>query len=214
MRDRPIRCANNPDFASRFGARPTKPDLLFAASRPRMTNPDLPRCPILAAMTVCFSGEIFGTMRMRVQNQMRVLRIVVAGLLIASTHFTVLSAAADDAEACANSSSDVAIAACTRAIDSGLYTPQNVATFHVSRGKEYAYKGEYDRAISDFDQAFRLDPEFARADRTNPVSVGAGQFICCRAILIDCRTRASWAIRTIGENAKHCAETCLRNLKC
>jgi hypothetical protein len=32
--------------------------------------------------------------------------------------------------------------------------------------------------------------------------------------LHDCRTKVSWTIRTIRENADHCIETCLRNLKC
>ncbi|MBI2713814.1 MAG: tetratricopeptide repeat protein [Rhizobiales bacterium] len=183
---------------------------------------------------------------MRVQNQMLVLRIMAAGLLIAGALFTVSPAAADDAEICTNSSGDVAIAACTRAIASGQYTTQNVATLYTSRGNEYAYKGQHDpaiqdfdqairlnpqnvsafigrgrayggkgqhdRAIQDFDQAIRLDAQFARSDRTDPVDVGAGQFMCCRAVLFDCRIKASWALTNIREDAKHCIETCLRNL--
>jgi tetratricopeptide (TPR) repeat protein len=152
---------------------------------------------------------------MRVQNQMLVLRVMAAGLLIAGALFTVSPAAADDGETCTNSSDDVAIAACTRAIASGQYTTQNVAAFYTSRGIAYGAKGQHDRAIQDFDQAIRLDPQFAPGDRTDPVAVGAGRFIfCCRAILFDCRTRVTWAIRNIQENSKHCVETCLRNVKC
>jgi tetratricopeptide (TPR) repeat protein len=187
-------------------------------------------------------------MRMRVQNQLPVLSVMAAGLLIAGALFAVSPAAADDGETCTNSSADVAIAACTRAIDSGQYTTQNVASLYTRRGNEYAYKGQYDRAIQDFDQAIRLDPQnvvafydrgiaygakgqrdraiqdfdqairldpqFAREDTTNPVAVGADKFICCRAILFDCRNKVSWAIRVLPGNAKNCIETCSRTLKC
>jgi tetratricopeptide (TPR) repeat protein len=151
---------------------------------------------------------------MRVQNQMLVLRVMAAGFLIAGALFTAFPAAADDRETCTNSSGDVAIAACTRAIVSGQYTIRKVAPLYTSRGIAYWAKGQHDRAIQDFDQAIRLDPQFARGDRTDPVAVGAGQFICCRAILMDCRTKAVWAIRNLRGNAKHCIETCLRSLKC
>jgi tetratricopeptide (TPR) repeat protein len=185
---------------------------------------------------------------MRVQNRMLALCVMAAGLLIAGALFTVSPAAADDGETCNHSSGDVAIAACTRAIASGQYTTQDVATLYTSRGNEYAYKGQYDRAIEDldraiqldpqnvvafydrgiaygakgqrdraiqdFDQAIRLDPQFARGDRADPIAVGAGRFICCRAILFDCRIKVSWAMRNIEGDARDCIETCWRNLKC
>jgi hypothetical protein len=49
-----------------------------------------------------------------------------------------------------------------------------------------------------------------------PTPVGAGQFVCCRAILVDCRNKTIWALGNIRENAsdQHCIRTCLRNLKC
>src|ERR1700728_1964458 len=140
-------------------------------------------------------------MRMRVQNW--TLRVMAAGLLVGSALFAVLPAAADDMETCTDSSgSDVAIAACTRAIASGKYTTQNLATLYTSRGIAYEFTGQHDRAFQDFEQALRLDPQFAHSDRTDPVAVGDGRFVfCCRAILFDCRIRATWAIRDIRENA-------------
>lgn len=152
---------------------------------------------------------------MRVQNQILALRVMAAGLfLIAGALFIVFPAAADDRATCTNSSGDVAIAACTRAIVSGQYPNRNVAPLYTSRGLAYWAKGQHDRAIRDFERAIRLDPQFARGDRTDPVAVGADQFICCRAILVDCRFRAVWAIRNIRGNTKHCVEACLRSLKC
>jgi hypothetical protein len=52
-------------------------------------------------------------------------------------------------------------------------------------------------------------------DETSPVTVGDGQFICCRAILYDCRSKVIWAIRDVRGNAAHeQCQTCLGNLKC
>jgi hypothetical protein len=59
--------------------------------------------------------------KMRVQNQMQIPRVMAAGLVIASALFAISPAAADDRKTCTDSlRRDVAIAACTRAITSGL----------------------------------------------------------------------------------------------
>jgi tetratricopeptide (TPR) repeat protein len=56
---------------------------------------------------------------------------------------------------------DLGIAACTRQIQSGRY--ENLAWLYNNRGSAYSAKGEHYRAIQDFDEAIRLDPEFANA---------------------------------------------------
>jgi tetratricopeptide (TPR) repeat protein len=103
---------------------------------------------------------------MRVENQTLVLRVMAAVLPIASALFMVSPAAADERETCtaipAKSTIDFAVAACGRAIASGQYTAQNLATLHTSRAIAYAAKRQYDRASQDFDQATRLDPQFAQ----------------------------------------------------
>jgi lipoprotein NlpI len=83
------------------------------------------------------------------------------GILSSFIIFSVLPAvAADD---CAESSGDVAIAACTRRIDSGQFKGRNQAINYFNRGFEYDNKGDYDRAIADYNQAINLDPKYAKA---------------------------------------------------
>ena len=69
-------------------------------------------------------------------------------------------ATADDAMRCAREAHDVAIAACTRAINSGAGRPS--VNYH-NRGVAYREKGDTDRAIADYTEAIRLDPKHAEA---------------------------------------------------
>jgi len=63
--------------------------------------------------------------------------------------------------ACYNSTvvTDVAIAACTSAIQSGEVQGASLAAAYVSRGNRYDDKGDYDRAIVDYTEAIRLHPK-------------------------------------------------------
>ena len=55
------------------------------------------------------------------------------------------------------------IRGCTAEIQSGKYKGAVLSAAFTNRGSGYANKGEYDRAIQDYDQALRLDPKNAYA---------------------------------------------------
>ena len=73
-------------------------------------------------------------------------------------------AAADDATRCSRETGDVAIAACTRAINSsaGRQDPKYAQAYY-NRGNAYSNKGDTDRAIADYTAAIQLDPTYANA---------------------------------------------------
>jgi tetratricopeptide (TPR) repeat protein len=64
---------------------------------------------------------------------------------------------------CSSASGETAVAACTRAIESGKFKGRNLASLRVIRGAELSNRGEHDRAIADYDQAIGLDPNYAPA---------------------------------------------------
>jgi tetratricopeptide (TPR) repeat protein len=68
-------------------------------------------------------------------------------------------------ELCEGTSRDVGaqIAACTRQIGSGHFWGHDLAIEHYNRGIAWGAKGDYDRAIADYDQAIRLDPKHTAA---------------------------------------------------
>jgi lipoprotein NlpI len=70
-----------------------------------------------------------------------------------------------DAQLCAGivGNPDVAIQHCTKAIESGRYSGEELHQLHLSRGVEWAAKGEHDRAIADYGAAIRLNPKSADA---------------------------------------------------
>jgi tetratricopeptide (TPR) repeat protein len=56
------------------------------------------------------------------------------------------------------------ISVLTRMIESGLPATQDTLdTLYFSRGRAYAMKGDFDRAIADFDEALALNPDYAAA---------------------------------------------------
>ena len=58
---------------------------------------------------------------------------------------------------------DIRIVACTRNIKSGRFTGRNLAVAFSNRALAYNKKGQWDKAINDYDEAIRLNPEFVTA---------------------------------------------------
>jgi lipoprotein NlpI len=68
-----------------------------------------------------------------------------------------------DQQRCSAPDPDLAISGCTAMIQSGHKTQQDLVKDFSNRGTAYGRKGQYDRAIEDFDQAIRLNPNYAEA---------------------------------------------------
>jgi tetratricopeptide (TPR) repeat protein len=85
-------------------------------------------------------------------------RILLALVLLA---VAAAPAAGDDETACEKQSGDAAVVACGRLIASGRKTGHDLATVYARRGSAYDDKGDYDRAIADYDAAIRLNPTSA-----------------------------------------------------
>jgi lipoprotein NlpI len=77
----------------------------------------------------------------------------------------VLAQSPSDAERCRTiaGNPDLAIQLCTRAIESGKLPAREVAQVYFSRGVELTAKGEFDRAIADFDAALKADAKLSQA---------------------------------------------------
>ncbi len=68
---------------------------------------------------------------------------------------------ADDLDACGNANPDIRISGCSAIIDAGTASREIVANAYINRGVAYDSKGEYDRAIEDYDKAIALNPNDA-----------------------------------------------------
>jgi len=64
---------------------------------------------------------------------------------------------------CTGPNPDIGIDGCTAVIQSGHETPTDLARAFDWRGYALVKKGQYDRAIDDFDQAIKIDPNNASA---------------------------------------------------
>lgn len=58
---------------------------------------------------------------------------------------------------------DRVISGCTTLIDSGKENPSDLAEDYFNRARAYDDRGDYDRAVSDYEQAVKLDPKNAEA---------------------------------------------------
>lgn len=80
--------------------------------------------------------------------------------------FTTLALAQDRdeyIEQCLDRDEDIVIGGCTALIESGRESDRNLAVSFFHRGRAYSRMQEYDRAVQDFDEAIRLDPDFLNA---------------------------------------------------
>ena len=64
---------------------------------------------------------------------------------------------------CEDRDPDLSIGGCTALIQSGQEPTASLAIAFNNRGNAYRDKGQYDRAIEDYDQAIRLNPNYAEA---------------------------------------------------
>jgi Tfp pilus assembly protein PilF len=95
----------------------------------------------------------------------RLNRVIAVGALVGSAALPAptLAAPANDIRICSSASGEAAIAACTRAIESSNFKGRSVAGLYIMRGVILRNQGEHDRAIADYGQAIRLDPNYASA---------------------------------------------------
>ena len=82
---------------------------------------------------------------------------VLLAVLLASS----AASSAAELKACSTAEGDLAIAACTDAIVSGQLPTLDLAAAHGFRGRASAKKGDHERAIADYGEAIRLNPNDA-----------------------------------------------------
>ncbi len=96
----------------------------------------------------------------------RPILLLAAIVTLAIVTLAIVTLYKSDYAKCADESAgdpDLQIDYCTRVIDSGDLSNGKLAyTFH-ARGGTYYHKGQYDRAIADYDEAIRLKPDNAYA---------------------------------------------------
>jgi tetratricopeptide (TPR) repeat protein len=83
------------------------------------------------------------------------------------------SAQTPDQERCQAPDPDLSIKGCTAVIQSGHETQQLLAIAFFYRGRAYARKSQFDRAIEDLDEAIRLNPNYAYAFNARGAAYGS-----------------------------------------
>src|SRR4051812_39190137 len=86
-----------------------------------------------------------------------------AAFFVVTAPLLVSAARADDRDLCKDMAAlgDRAIAACTREITSGRWRGDDLATLYINRAFSHFAKDDFDRAIADYSEALRLNPEVA-----------------------------------------------------
>src|SRR5260370_41772150 len=72
-------------------------------------------------------------------------------------------AAADEWDSCVKLSDDLAVAGCSRVIDSHQYTGRSLARLYARRGGAYQTQGDLNRAMADYNESMRIDPTYPAA---------------------------------------------------
>lgn len=113
---------------------------------------------------------------------MRKFRQVVSALLFVATTVLAVQVAyaqqqqLDWCNGKGDTTSDLVISGCTAAIESGKYSGKNLAQAFNFRGRAYYGTNKYDRAIVDFDQAIKLDPNYASAFFSRAITRAAAAY--------------------------------------
>ncbi len=74
---------------------------------------------------------------------------------------------------CRSDDAAAQIRACTALIDARRETPASLARVFFNRGRAFADRGEFARAIADFDQAVARDPDFPDAFNSRGIAFAA-----------------------------------------
>src|ERR1700730_2979983 len=93
------------------------------------------------------------------------MRLMALPVLFLAVHSFALARSTPDTDFCADSATtiDDQIAACTRAITSGALSPPVLSAMFFDRGDAWRSNGDNDRAIADYSEAIRLNPQYASA---------------------------------------------------
>jgi tetratricopeptide (TPR) repeat protein len=100
---------------------------------------------------------------------------VIALVLISALISAVLPSAARAQARCGDPDPEVSIGVCSAIIKSGRARGRDLAVAHTERGVAYVALLDYDRALTDFGEAIRIDPTFAKAFANRGAVHGAKQ---------------------------------------
>jgi tetratricopeptide (TPR) repeat protein len=103
------------------------------------------------------------------------MRNFVIALVLISLISAVRPSAARAQARCGNPDPELSIGVCSAIIQSGRVRGRELAAAHTDRGVAYVALLDYDRALSDFGEAIRVDPTFAKAFANRGAVHGAKQ---------------------------------------
>ena len=96
--------------------------------------------------------------------------VTTALILLGLAGFCPTPGLADDMQTCNDASGEAAIAACTRALNSGRLQRDDRVRAHNARGMAWKQGGDYDRAIADYNAALQINPKYFFAHYNRGIS--------------------------------------------